>query len=162
MLRWASASNTLSRKVRRMRSVALGLAAGLIGAGQGHGAVGRGRLGAAEPGDDAGGVQAGGRQRLLGGGVAARAARPAGQVAAGGVQLEEAHGLGVAVDQRPLGDLLGDRVLQAVHRHARARDVAALGGRQGGLQVGGVGVGQSGGDGGRRRGDQAGRIWPAA
>ena len=92
-------------------------------------------------------------QRLFGGGLAAALARPAGQVAPGVVELEEAQRLGVGVDQGPEGDLARHRIGDLLHGRLRRAGVAAPGRAECALQRLAIVVRQIG-RGRRRRTDQ--------
>ena len=126
------------------------------GGGHGHGARGRGRLGAAEPVDDLAGRQVAGFQQPLGRRLPTLRARPAGQVAPRRVGLEEAHRLRRPVGQGPDGDLAGQRIVDTADGGAHLRPIAGLGGGKGHLQVLGVAIaGQFvAGQGGRGQSDR--------
>ena len=107
-------------------------------AGQGDGALSRGRCGSAEEGQD--GVRRLTRhvQRALARRPTRIAARPVGQVGLGQRQIAVGHLLVRGVDQRPLDQLARGRIGNARYDGLRAHDVARPRGRQPLLHQGGV------------------------
>ena len=114
----------------------------LVGRGQCHGPLGGSRLGAAEPGDDARGVEARGLDGLFRGDLPTLAPWPAGEVAPGLVQLEKGQLLAIGVDHRPEHDLARHRIGEAGHGRLVGGGVAAPGGGQTIRQAFAIGVAQ--------------------